>query len=114
MNRDIPLVDHPAVLTPEPAPQVPSVLVLLPVRRGALFPTLVVTLTVDDPAARKLFEESLPKERILGIFTRKPNEPDATGVAGLCRVGVAVHVAKLSREDDGTLKVTVGVLARIA
>src|SRR4051812_21839644 len=114
MSRDAPLLDVPAgTAGPEPAPKIPSVLALLPVRRIVLFPGLVVMLTVDDPAARKLFEEALPKERVIGIFTRKPGEPDQPGVAGLCRVGVAANVVKLNREDDGTLKATVGVLARI-
>src|SRR6478735_6293274 len=114
MSRDAPLLDLPPVTAgPEPAPGIPSVLALLPVRRIVLFPGLVVTLTVDDPAARKLFEEALPKERVIGIFTRKPGEPDQPGVPGLCRVGVAAHVLKLNREDDGTLRVTVSLLARL-
>jgi len=115
MSREAPLLDQPSVPAgPDVAPEIPRGLALLPVRRVVLFPGLVVTLTVDDPAARKLFEESLPRERIIGIFTRKPGEPDQPGVAGLCRVGVAARVLKLNREDDGTLKVTVSLLARIA
>ena len=115
MSRETTLLDHPFVpASPDHAAAIPAVLALLPVRRIVLFPGLVVTLTVDDLAARKLFEESLPKERIIGLFTRKPGEPDQPGVAGLCRVGVAAHVLKLNREDDGTLKATVSLLARIA
>jgi ATP-dependent Lon protease len=113
----MPLLEHPELHPPLPtgaAPDIPKVLPILPVRRIVLFPGLVVTLTIDDPAARQLFEQSLPKDRIIGIFTRKPNEPDEVGVRGLCKVGVAAHVLKLNREDNGTLKATVSVLTRIA
>ena len=53
MSRDAPLLDLPSAdAAAGPAPAIPSVLALLPVRRIVLFPGLVVTLTVDDPAAR--------------------------------------------------------------
>jgi len=94
-------------------PSIPTTLALLPVRRIVLFPGLVVTLTVEDPAARQLFEESLPTERMIGIFTRKPDGPENPGVGDLCRVGVAANVLKLSRADDGSLKATVSMIARI-
>jgi ATP-dependent Lon protease len=110
-----PLLDQPqpALAIPSAAPDVPAEVPVLPVRRLVLFPGLVVTLTVDDPAARQLLEESLPRERIIGIFTRKPDEPDQPGDRGLCKVGVAASVVKLGREDDGTLRATVSLLARI-
>src|SRR3954469_24263699 len=95
-------------------PKVPATLAILPVRKIVLFPGLVVTLTVDDPAARQLLEESLPQERIIGIITRKPESSDQAGLRGLCRVGIAASVLKLSREDDGVLKATVSVISRIA
>lgn len=95
------------------APEIPGILPILPVRRLVLFPGLVVTLTIDDATARQLFEESLPKERVIAIFTRKPNEPDDIGVRGLCKVGVAASVLKLNREDNNVLKATISVLARI-
>ncbi len=103
-------------LPPPPAaqaPDIPAILPILPVRRLVMFPGLVITLTVEDAAARQLFEESLPRERIIGIFTRKPGEPDELGVRGLCKVGVAASVLKLNREDNGTLKATISILARI-
>ena len=104
---------HPAHPSPSQAPAIPSILPILPVRRMVLFPGLVVTLTVDDASARQLFEESLPKERIIAIFTRKPSEPDDVGVRGLCQVGVAASVLKLTRDDKNALKATISVLARI-
>ena len=47
MSRDAPLLDlPPATAGVEPAPEIPTVLALLPVRRIVLFPGLIVTLTV--------------------------------------------------------------------
>lgn len=112
----MPQLDHPPKLHPAAVghtPDIPAILPILPVRRLVLFPGLVVTLTVDDAAARHLFEDALPRERIIGIFTRKPNEPDEVGVRGLCTVGVAASVLKLNRDDNNALKATISVLARI-
>ncbi len=94
-------------------PAIPPVMSILPVRRMVLFPGLVVTLTVEDPAARRLFEESLPTERVIGIFTRKPDGPEQPALRDLCKIGVAAQVVKLNRGDDGSLKATVSMLARI-
>lgn len=117
MTLDLSLADRPKPHSAPPLEEpaaIPSTLSILPVRKVVLFPGLVVTLTIDDPVARQLFEESLPKERIIGVFTRKPGMGDDRSIASLCRVGVAASVAKLSREDNGTLRATVSVLARIA
>lgn len=117
MPRDTLLPDSPALPAVPPvraAAVIPDILAILPVRKIVLFPGLVVTLSVEDPAARQLLEESLPTERIIGIFTRKPNGPAQADVRDLCRVGVAANVLKLIRADDGTLKATVSMLGRIA
>jgi ATP-dependent Lon protease len=106
------ILTEPAVQTAISS-DIPGVLAILPVRKIVLFPGLVVTLTVEDPLARRLFEESLPTERIIGIFTRKPGGPDRPALRDLCKVGVAANVLKLIRGDDGSLKATVSMLARI-
>jgi ATP-dependent Lon protease len=117
MSTDLSLPDRPRTHSTAPFGEssvIPPALAILPVRKIVLFPGLVVTLTIDDPAARQLFEESLPKEKIIGIFTRKPGQAEDKSISGLTRVGVAAQVMKLNREDNGTLKATVSVLARIA
>ncbi|HWA26508.1 MAG TPA: endopeptidase La [Lacunisphaera sp.] len=100
-------------LPPAAPPAIPPTLPILPVRRIVLFPGLVVTLSIEDKGARQLFEESLPTERMIGIFTRKPESPEHPAIKDLCEVGVAAHVLKLNRGDDGSLKATVSMLARI-
>src|SRR5436305_2445121 len=102
------ILTEPAVQTAISS-DIPGILAILPVRKIVLFPGLVVTLTIDDPLARRLFEESLPTERIIGIFTRKPDGPDRPALRDLCKVGVAANVLKLSRGDDGSLKATVSM-----
>lgn len=91
--------------------EIPDTLHILPMGKSALFPGLVVVLTVDDPATRKLLEESLPQARVVGIFVRKADGADPNALA---KVGVAASVLKLSREDNGVLRATINVLARIA
>ncbi|MDB6113229.1 MAG: anti-sigma sporulation factor, LonB [Lacunisphaera sp.] len=112
MLPDPPLLQH--ALPNGRIPRIPATLAILPVRKIVLFPGLVVTLTVDDAGSRQLLEESLPQERVIGIFTRKAESTDQAGLRGLCRVGVAASVLKLSRGDDGALKATVSVIVRIA
>ncbi|MBS0632613.1 MAG: endopeptidase La [Verrucomicrobia bacterium] len=107
----------PAMLAsqpPAPAEALPDTLAILTVRKTALFPGLVVILTIDDPAARHVLEDTLPHGRIVGIFTRRPGPGDKDGLSGLAKVGVAASVVKLSRGDTGVLQATVSVLQRIA
>lgn len=103
----------PAGIDDQPA-TIPDTLPILPIRNLVLFPGTVLPLNVHREASRKLFEESLPQSKVIGIFTQKNAELDNPGPDDLPRVGVAANVLKLIRQADGSIAAIVNVLERIA
>jgi ATP-dependent Lon protease len=93
---------------------IPDTLPILPIRNLVLFPGTALPLNVHREASRKLFEESLPQSKLIGIFTQKNPELDNPGPDDLPRVGVAASVLKLIRQADGSVVAIVNVLERIA
>ncbi|HTL67272.1 MAG TPA: endopeptidase La [Lacunisphaera sp.] len=107
--------DAPDAPAAEGVALVPDTLPILPLRRLVLFPGLVVTLSVNDPGARRLLEALQPAERVIGIFTRRSEaEDDDAATDLLAPVGVAAMVLKLSPGEGGVLQATVNVFARVA
>ena len=95
-------------------PHVPETLGILPMRNTVLFPGMVLPLTIGRPSSRKLLEESLPKSKIVGIFTQKDPEQDKPAFEGLHHVGVGASVLKLIRESDQSVVIVVQCLQRLA
>ncbi|MBV8900491.1 MAG: endopeptidase La [Verrucomicrobia bacterium] len=106
------LSNVPVATDDQPA-AVPDTLPILPIRNLVLFPGTVLPLNVHREASRKLFEESLPQSKVIGIFTQKNPELDHPGPDDLPRVGVAASVLKLIRQADGSIVAIVNVLERI-
>jgi ATP-dependent Lon protease len=101
-------------LTETPQPPIPDTLPVLPIRNSVLFPGIVAPLMVGRAASRRMLEESLPQNKVIGIFAQvDPRQEDPT-VEGLRPVGVAAYVLKLVRQDDGNITIVVSVLERIA
>jgi len=94
-------------------PAIPETLPILPVRNTVIFPGMVVPLTVGRPSSRKLLEESLAQSKIIGVFTQKDPKQDEPAPGDLHRVGVAVSVLKLIRQNDEQAVVIAQALERI-
>lgn len=92
---------------------VPETLPILPIRNTVLFPGTVSPLTIGRPASRKLLEESLPKSKIIGVFTQKDPKVEEPGPDDLHKLGVACMVLKLFRPSEEQVIVIVQVLQRI-
>ncbi|MCL4788329.1 MAG: LON peptidase substrate-binding domain-containing protein, partial [Verrucomicrobia bacterium] len=95
-------------------PAIPDTLPILPVRNTVIFPGMVVPLTVGRPSSRKLLEESLAQSKIIGVFTQKDAKQDEPAPEDLHRVGVAVSVLKLIRQNNEQAVIVVQALERIA
>ena len=95
-------------------PTIPDTLPILPIGDMVLFPGTVLPLTIDRASSRRLIEESLPQNKIIGAFTQKnpsSNDPDPDD---LQRVGVAASVLKLIRRSEDEVIIVLNVLERIA
>jgi ATP-dependent Lon protease len=94
-------------------PQIPGTLSILPVRGMVVFPGTVVPLSVRRAASLKMLDETLPKSKVIGLFTQKKEEEAAPGADDLYRVGVAGTVLKLIRQADDVVIILVQALHRI-
>ncbi|HZR17423.1 MAG TPA: endopeptidase La [Verrucomicrobiae bacterium] len=95
-------------------PAIPDTLPILPIRDTVLFPGTVLPLTIGRAASRKLIEESLPQNKIIGAFTQKNPALDNPDPHDLHRVGVAASVLKLIRHSQDEIIIVINVLERIA
>jgi ATP-dependent Lon protease len=98
----------------EQRPPIPDTLPILPIRDMVLFPGTVLPLTVNRKASRKLLEESIPQNKIIGLFAQKDPADEEPAPEGLHRVGVAGAVLKLVRQPDGSVLILVNTLERVA
>ncbi len=97
------------------SPEIPSVLSVLPLSELNLFPRMVFPMLIVDPKLMAVVQDSVLKGRVVGLFVvkaeaadKKEFEPD-----DLHEIGVAAYVLKMSRGDDGTMRVLAQGLGRI-
>jgi ATP-dependent Lon protease len=95
-------------------PDVPSVLPILPVRSLVVFPGTIIPLTIRRRSSLQLLDESLPQSKMIGLAAQRDPENDNPEADGLYRVGVAVLVLKLLRQQPDTALVVVQALQRIS
>jgi ATP-dependent Lon protease len=96
------------------APQIPSVLPILPVRNLVVFPGTVLPLTIGRPESIKLLEESLPQSRMIGVVAQRSPETDKPTPDELHRVGTACAVLKLVRQSSEAVLLVVNAIQRFA
>ncbi len=92
---------------------IPEVLPVLPVRGSVMFPGTIVPLGVGRPSSRKMLDESLPKSKIIALFSQKDEEVENPTIDDLHHVGTAAMVLKLIRQTDDTVSVIVHGIGRI-
>src|SRR3954463_4057798 len=97
----------------ENRPVIPESLSVLPVRGMVIFPGTVVPLSVRRPTSLKMLDETLPKSKVIGLFTQKKEEENAPGPDDLYHVGVAGNVLKLIRQADDVVVILVQALRRV-
>src|SRR6476660_1953524 len=83
---------------PDNQPAVPDVLSILPVRGMVIFPGTVVPLSIRRANSLKMLDETLPKNKTIGLLTQKHEENNSPGPDDLYAMGVAGNVLKLIRQ----------------
>lgn len=91
------------------APNLP----ILPVRSLVVFPGTVVPLTVGRDSSRKLLDETLPRDKVIGIVMQRRPDVEAPDMDELHAVGVAAVVLKLIRPSPENVMIVVHALRRI-
>ena len=83
--------------------QVPETLPLLSVRDAVGFPGSVMPLTVGRPRSRRLLDEALTADKIIGVITQRNESVDDPAPGDLYSVGTASLILKMVRGQDTTL-----------
>ncbi|MBN21010.1 MAG: endopeptidase La [Bdellovibrionaceae bacterium] len=91
----------------------PDHLMVLPVQSAAVFPTLVAPILVTEPRFIDTVEESLKKDKLIGILLTQDSKVDKkTKLDDLFKVGVIARVIKRLKMPDGSIHVLVQSLKR--
>jgi ATP-dependent Lon protease len=94
---------------------IPDLLPILPMSEINLFPKMIFPLVVMDEGLMAVIQDCLAKNRMIGLFMVKEGtlKKEALGREDLYDVGVAAYVLKMSRADDGTMRVMGQGMSRI-
>src|SRR5919197_1174124 len=94
--------------------EIPSVLPVLPLKETVVFPHSVSPLAIGQERSIKLVDDVVAGERMLALVTVHNSEVDEPGWDDLHDVGTAAVVHKMIRVPDGTLRILVQGVGRIA
>src|SRR6478672_9312301 len=91
---------------------IPTALPILPIRNIVVFPGTVMPLNVGRPKSKKLLDEVMPGDKIIGVVTQKNPDVEDPGQEDLYQVGVACMILKLFKLPDGNQSIIVHGLTR--
>ncbi len=92
--------------------QVPNILPILPVRASVGFPGAVMPLTVGRPASRKMLDDVLPADKIIGVLTQRSETIEEPKPTDLFNIGTASLILKMLRQPEGHVNIIVHGLVR--
>lgn len=93
--------------------RIPEELPIFPNNEAVVYPSLIVPLATTDERVIKLIDEAAAGDKIIGFFTRRPGSEEAPPDS-FYSVGTAVLIARMLKLPDGSIRVFLQGLARIA
>jgi ATP-dependent Lon protease len=92
---------------------IPEEIPILPLRGTVLYPELILPIMVGRKKSVKLIDESMERDRIIGIVSQRRSEVEDPKEDELHRCGVAALILRMIREVDGSQRVIVQGISRI-
>jgi ATP-dependent Lon protease len=92
----------------------PEELPVLPLRNTVLFPTLVAPMVATTERAKRLVDDALASDRLLVTVAARDPEVTEPAPADLYTVGTAVRVLRMAKSEDGSQRLWVQGLRRVA
>ena len=92
--------------------RIPEVLAILPVRDAVAFPGAVIPLSIGRDKSRRLLDDVMPGDKIIGVVTQKNQAVENPQAGDLYPVGTVVIVLKMLRQPDGQQSIVVHGLVR--
>lgn len=93
---------------------IPDELPILPLRDTVLFPNSFMPLAVARESSVRLIDEAISAGKLIGVFTQRDASVEEPQQADLYHVGTASHIHKMFKLPDGSLRLIVQGLARVA
>ncbi len=91
----------------ETAPEIPTVLPLLPVRDIVIFPYMTLPLFVGREGSIAAVEEALARDRHIFLATQKDPSVEEPKVEDLYRTGTVAMIMRMLKLPDGRLKILI-------
>ncbi len=92
----------------------PPALPILPLKDTVVFPETMMPLAVGQPRSVKLVDDALAKDKLVGLVTVTNEEVELPGPDDVAGVGTLAVVQKMIKAPDGSLRIVVQGLRRIA
>ncbi len=92
--------------------RVPDVLAILPVRDAVAFPGAVIPLAIGRDKSRRLLDDIMPADKIVGVLTQIHDADENPSPSDLHRVGTMAIVLKMLRMGEGQQSIVVHGLVR--
>ncbi len=92
--------------------RVPDVLAILPVRDAVAFPGAVIPLAIGRDKSRRLLDDIMPADKIVGVLTQIHDADENPSPSELHRVGTMAIVLKMLRMGEGQQSIVVHGLIR--
>jgi ATP-dependent Lon protease len=104
----------PRGVAPASADHLPESLPILGLADVVVFPGMVVPLLVDTPQSTRLVDDVVAGDRLVGLVLQRKPEAQNPGPADLWTVGCAARVLKMLKFPDGSARVLVEGVWRVA
>ncbi|HTV47752.1 MAG TPA: endopeptidase La [Phycisphaerae bacterium] len=92
--------------------RIPDMIPVLPVRDAVAFPGAVIPLTIGRDKSRRLLEEVMPGDKILGVVSQKAANVENPQAGDLYTMGTVAIVLKMLRQTEGQQSIVVHGLVR--
>jgi ATP-dependent Lon protease len=93
---------------------VPAEVPLLPLRDTVLFPSSFMPLAVARESSVKLIDDSIAGDKLIAVVTQRDPTHEEPGQADLHAIGTLTHIHKMFKLPDGSLRLIVQGLTRVA
>jgi len=106
-----------ASMAPVSGPQIhqvriPDEIPILPVRDAVAFPGAVIPLTIGRDKSRRVLEDVMPGDKILGVVSQKSPTVENPQSSDLYSMGTVAIVLKMLRQSEGQQSIVVHGLVR--
>src|SRR5512143_1663359 len=98
----------------EKIPPVPAELPLLPLKDTVVYPLTVYPLVIGKEKSIKLINDVTVGDKILALSAQRKTDVEVTGTGDVYPVGTMARILQMVKAPDGTLRLLVQGIERIA